>query len=183
MNLQLTLARTALTTAAALDAEWRARTDAGRDDLARFTPFMPFPRPDFIALVAEALPEVTGDQFLSVGSGPGSELLLAEAVFGLNVQGIERVPEYVAAARQRGLVVTEADALGWDGYGQFDLVFFNRVFSDQALEEQLEKHVWDSMKSGAVVIAANLVNEPPLSWYPVLDDREVRRWISQKPGS
>lgn len=173
--------RAAISTAITLDSEWR-KSPAGRDNPVLYTPYMPFSWPDFIALVAEALPETPGDRFLEIGCGCGSKMLLADAVFGLNTQGIERVPEYVKAAREHGLIVTEADALAWDGYGDFDLVYFNRAFADQRMQQQLEEHVWESMKPGAVVIAVNLLSPPPSSWYLVLDDREVRRWICQKPG-
>lgn len=162
-----------------LDAEWRSR-DAGRDDLATYLPWMPFSWPAFTALLAEALPEVTGDRFLDIGCGVGTKMMLAQDIFGLSVYGVERVPEYVAAARKRGLVVEEADALGWNGYGDFDVVFFNRPFFDVERQAQLEQQVYRDMKPGAVVIAVNLIN-PPTSWYLVLDDSEVRRWIFQKP--
>jgi SAM-dependent methyltransferase len=163
----------------ALEAEWRDR-DGGRDDLETYLPWMPFPWPDFIALLAEALPEVTGDLFLDVGAGVGSKMMLAEEIFGLTVHGVERVPEYAAAARQRGLAVDEADALGWDSYSDYDVIFFNRPFHDQDQQKKLEQQVFEDMKPGAVVIAVNLIT-PPLSWYLILDDREVRRWILQKP--
>lgn len=173
--------RAAIGTVIALEAQWAADRSAGRDDPATYTPWMPFSWPAFIALVAEALPEVPGDQFLEVGCGIGTKMMLADAVFGLNTRGVERVPEYVKAAREHGLIVAEADALTWDGYGDADLVFFNRAFADQGKELQLEATVYDKMKPGAVVIAVNVL-APPASWYLVLDDGEVRRWIYQKPG-
>ena len=179
---QATQVKAAIGTVIALEARWAADRSAGRDDLATYTPWMPFSWPAFIALVAEALPEVPGDRFLEVGCGIGTKMMLAEAVFGLDVHGVERVPEYVKAAREQGLSVDEDDALAWEGYGDYDLVFLNRAFSDQGKELQLEATVYDSMKPGAVVIAANVL-APPASWYLVLDDGEVRRWIYQKPGA
>lgn len=177
---QLKAATRAITTVLKLESQWRS-SPAGRDDLKTYTPYMPFPWPDFIALTAEALPEVTGERFLEIGCGIGTKMMLADVVFGLNAFGIERVPEFAAEAQQHGLAVVTADALGWDQYGDFDLLFFNRVFSDGYKEAELERQVWAGMKSGAVVIAANLLAPPPVSWYPVLDDGEVRRWIAQKP--
>lgn len=162
-----------------LDGEWRQST-AGHDDPQKFLPFMPFPWTDFVALMAEALPEAEGDRFLEIGCGPGSRMLLAEEIFGFDVEGIERVPEYVKAAQDRGVPVTEADALGWDGYGRYDIIFFNRAFADVHLQERLEQEVWTGMKPGAIVIGVNLIAPPPAAWYLILDDREVRRWICQK---
>lgn len=172
--------RSMIATVTALDAEWR-KSAAGRDNLPVYLPWMPFPAYDFVALVTEALPETYGDRFLDIGAGIGTKMLLAEEIFGLDVRGVERVPEYVKQARERGLVIAEANALGWDGYGDYDLIFFNRPFYDTDQQAQLEQQVWEDMKSGAVVIAANLLSPPPRSWFPVLDDGEVRRWIMQKP--
>jgi hypothetical protein len=162
-----------------LDRQWMA-SPAGRDD-PRSTPWMPFPLFDFIALVAEALPEAPDDQFLEVGCGCGTRMLIARELFGLDVHGIDRVPAYVEQARELGLKAGVADALGWDQYGKFGLLWFNRPFRDPAMQRQLEAQVWAGMAPGAVVIAANLESPPPRGWWPVLDDGEVRRWIVQKP--
>ena len=177
---QFTSVRNTIATVIRMDSQWRS-SQAGRDDLATYLPWMPFSWPDFIALMAEAMPEVTGDRFLDIGCGPGTKMLLADAVFGLRASGIERSPEMVKEASQLGLQAFEADALGWENYGRYDLVFFNRPFFDNGQQAELEKQVWAGMKSGAVVIGVNLIAPPPVTWYPVLDDREVRRWISQKP--
>lgn len=171
--------RVALREAARLDREWM-RSPAGRDD-ARSTPWMPFPVYDFLALVAEALPESTGDRFLEVGCGIGTRMMLARDVFGLDVRGFDRVPEYVAQAQQLGCPAEVADALGYEGYGKADILWFNRPFSDKDTQRRLERQVWADMASGAVVICANLQLPPPVDWWPVLDDHEVRRWIVQKP--
>ncbi len=171
--------RSTLATVTRLDAQWRVNL-AGRDNLDVYLPWMPFSWPDFIALVAEALPDTPGDRFLDIGAGVGTKMTLARELFGLDVHGVERVPEYVAQARSQGLEVTEADALAWDGYGEFDLIFFNRPFFDVARQADLERRVWAAMKPGAVVIGANLLYPPPSSWYLILDDSEVRRWIMAK---
>jgi trans-aconitate methyltransferase len=173
--------RNMIGTTIGLDREWMGRTAIGRDDPARYLPWMPFSWPDFIALVSEALPETTGDKFLDIGAGVGTKMMLAEEIFGLDVQGIERVSEYVKEARSRGLTIIEADALGWDGYGDFDIIFFNRPFFNQEMQAELEKQVWTDMKPGAVVVGVNLLVPPPAPWYLILDDSEVRRWVMQKP--
>ena len=169
-----------ISTVVTLDREWMGRTSIGRDMPETYLPWMPFSWPDFIALVAEALPEITGDKFLDVGCGVGTKMMLAEEIFDLDVHGIERVPEYVKEARGRGLTVTEADARGWNGYGDYDIIFFNRPFFSQEMQAELEQQVWDDMKPGAVIIGVNLLAPPPASWHPILDDGEVRRWVLQK---
>lgn len=163
-----------------LDSAWM-RDPVGHDDEQHFTPWMPFPLFDFIALVAEALPELQGPQFLEIGCGIGTRMKVAKEFFGLHVQGFDRVPAYVEQAVKLALDTEEADALEYDGYGKFDLIWFNRPFNDQKLQVQLEEKVWADMRPGAVVIAANLLNQPPSNWWLVLDDWEVRRGIWQKP--
>ena len=172
--------RDALVTAVKLDREGMS-IKAGHDDTSRFVPWIPFPVHDFIALVAEAMPETTGDRFLDVGAGVGSKVMLADCVFGLNAMGIERVPEYATEGWRHGIALSVVDALGWSHYGEYDLIFINRPLADSGEEAKLEAQVWSDMRSGAVVIGVNLEAQPPVNWYPILDDREVRRWISQKP--
>lgn len=162
-----------------LDTEWQ-RNPAGRDD-PRSLPWMSFSWPDFIALVAEALPDAPGDKFLDVGCGIGSKMLLAKEIFGLDVQGIERVPGYVRQARELGLDALEQDALVFSGYDAYDIVWLNRPFSDPDLQVRMERKVQEGMKSGAVFIGVNLLNRPPGDWWVVLDDWEVHRGIWQKP--
>jgi hypothetical protein len=121
-----------------------------------------------------------GNVVMTGNCGIGTRMLIAREVFGLDVHGIDRVEEYVTQAWKLGCAAEVADALGWDGYGKYPLIWFNRPFSDPARERQLEAQVWNDMARGAVVIAANLESPPPLDWWPVLDDHEVRRWIAQK---
>lgn len=169
-----------------LDREWQ-RKPAGHDEPERSTPWMPFPLFDFIALVAEALPEAAGSSFLEVGCGIGTRMLVAHELFSLDCHGIDRVPEYVAQANEMlpegrpGVTAEVADALGWGGYGKYDIVWFNRPFNDRALQFQLEAQVWRDMKPGAVVIWANLLGTPPVGWWPVLVETGLPRGITQKP--
>lgn len=170
--------RQAMLTAAELDRKWMGK--APQD--SRYTPWMPFPAAEFVTMLAEAITEADGGTFLEIGCGIGTRMLMADVIFGLDVQGIERVPEYVEQARQLGLQVKEADAAGWDGYGNYDILWFNRPFRDRALEYQLERQVWEDMKPGAVVMCANLEAPPPSSRFAiVVDDWEARRGVWMKP--
>ncbi len=171
----------AITTAQELDRTWMA-SQAGRDDPARFTPWMPFPLFEYVALLAEAMPVLEGSRLLEVGCGIGTRMLIAQELFGLDVHGFDRVPEYVAQAGKLGLDATEADALTFGDYGNYDAVWFNRPFRDPVPQRELEARVWDAMAPGAVVIAANLEAPPPQTWLMVLNDWEVRRGIWWKPS-
>jgi hypothetical protein len=99
-------------------------------------------------------------------------------LFGLDVHGFDRVPEYVAAAGDAGLGAETADAFAFGGYDRYDIVFFNRPCRDRDLERQLERHVWRKMRRGAVVICMNLETAPPEDhWLVITDDWESRRGV------
>ena len=174
--------RDAIRLAGELDRQWIAHP-AGRDD-RRCTPWMPYPLFGFIALLAEALPEATGNRFLEVGCGIGTRMLVARELFGLDVTGVERVPDYAPVTEKLGLRAQVADARDYDGYGQADVVWFNRPFRDRLLERELEAQVWAEVRPDAVVICANLESRPPASWWTILDDWEERRgiWSKLLPG-
>lgn len=186
--------RSAIREANRVDALW-GKNPAGRDDArflwgknpvgrddARFLPWMPYSWPDFVSMTAEALPELTGRKYLEVGCGPGSRMLLAREIFGLEVSGFDRVPEYAGyAAELLQLPVTCEDALEYKDYGKHDLLWVNRPIRDHELQQRLEAKIWDEMAPGAVVACAHLDDRPPLHWYTVYDDWEAKRGVWQKP--
>lgn len=173
--------------AAQLDREWQGKVTQDEADKALYTPWMPFQVYQFMALVPEAMAWFADEQgrqditALEIGCGPGSKLLLMRDHFSLDAHGIDREPQYVAAARSLGLSAEVADAERYAGYGRFDLIWFNRVARDPAIQLAIEHAVWAGMRPGAVVICANLEYPPPQAWIPVLDDWELRRGIWVKP--
>ena len=173
--------RDIMRTAVRMDDEWRQKVTQSDTEQPRFLPWMPFPIPAFISLLAEAYPELEGDRFLEVGCGPGSKMLIAEEMFLLDVRGFDRVPAYIDAAREAGLKAEVADALTYEHYGEFDVIWLNRPFRDQLPEYQTETKVWEDMRPGAVVMCANLEYPPPSQWPLILDDWERRRGIWVKP--
>lgn len=166
-----------------LDQQWQRKVP---EDDRRYTPWMPFSTPAFVALLAEAMPEAQpagGDiRFLDIGCGPGSKMLIARDLFGLDATGFDRVPEYVAAARSLGLDAHDADAGHYAAYGRFQVIWFNRVARDAAIQARIEAKIWRDAADGTLVICANLEDRPPSSWFPVLDDWDDRRGIWVKPG-
>lgn len=164
-----------------LDRQWQGK--GGSAD-RRYAPYMPFNRGEFMGLLGEAVAgyEPGADQdvrFLAIGCGPGAELLIARDVFGLDARGFDLDPEYVAAARSLGLDAFEADAEHYDGYGQADITWFNKVARDRLIQARVEAKVWQDTAPGTVVICANL-EAPPPGWFPVLDDWGARRGIWMK---
>ncbi len=175
---QFTYLREMIRQATQLERDWLGRV-AETD--RRYTPWMPFSLPQYVALLAEALPEAPGDRFLEIGSGPGSKMLIARELFGLEVHGIEFNPEYAREAVSLGLHVMTGDAADFGDYHRYDLIWFHRPFRDPDSQAALEKRVWDDMAPGAVVITANLEGPPPPDrFHIILDDQEIRRGIYMK---
>lgn len=168
--------RDLLTSVRQIERQWQKQVDVG--DQKMFTGWMPSDVAQFLVLLIEAIAEAPGNSFLEVGCGPGTKMMLAQGLFGLDVTGFDRVPEYVVAAKEQGLNVAECDAFDFGAYGKFDIVFFNRPFRDREVQRDLEKLVYSKVRRGAVVIAMNLETQPPDSKYLVVtDDWESRRGV------
>jgi trans-aconitate methyltransferase len=168
----------ALSTATEQERSWQGKVPEANDE--RHIPWLPFPIPEFVALTALAAAEADGPRFLEIGCGIGTKMLLAQAIFQLDVTGFDRVPEFVEQACGNGLNAVRADAATWDGYGEFDIVWFNRPLREAAEEAALETRVWEFTAPGTVVMCANLEARPPSSWYLIEDDWEARRGVWQK---
>jgi hypothetical protein len=105
-------------------------------------------------------------------------MLLARDLFGLDVRGFDRVPEYVEAAKEHHLEVATQDALAFQDYGKYDIVFLNRPCREPTLERELERKVWAQMRRGAVLIEMNCEMRPPeMRWLVITDDWESKRGI------
>lgn len=151
-------------------------------------PWMPFPLPQFVTLLTEAVSAAARPRavtspagkvtFLDVGCGPGTKCRLARAMFNLADAGIDIVPRFVAEAQQYDVRAWVQDAfelgegepdhgLGsglLPGYANFDIVLVNRP---SALQDKLEMLVMERMASDAVLIAVNWRNDPGRhGWIP-----------------
>ncbi len=99
-------------------------------------------------------------RFLEMGAGAGAKLFLAREVFGEAV-GVEIDPGYVARAgvlgeAAEGVSLLEGDALTYEHYGAFDVIYFFVPFRDLALEDAFEQRLWEMAAPGTVVLAPML---------------------------
>lgn len=98
-------------------------------------------------------------RFLDVGCGAGSKLVIANGAFE-KVHGFDFNPAYVEKGRaflQRcGLPdagIQRADALDYDDYGAWDVIYFYRPLKDPTLAARMEARVLEQARPGAVIIA------------------------------
>ncbi len=133
-------------------------------------PWVPLHLPEWMAYMTDALagiPEVEQPVYLDVGCGPATKVRLASALFGLTAWGIEISPELYGAAAERcrgavGVGVEQADALTWEGYGEFDVISVYRVSSSR--QRELEERIRDQMKPGAVLMLVSGISQPREDW-------------------
>ena len=167
--------------------ETEHRWFAQGDPKSPVLPWMPFQPADFLSFVFECVPELGGREFLDVGCGPGTKMLLAKHFFGLEPCGIEISETMSVAAEEHGAVRTGDALLAPEGvYENFDLIWLYRPFRDPELEDQLEKRIMGEMKPGAILAGGAWENCPADSrWIPVVDDWELRRgaWLKPRPVS
>ncbi|WP_136809731.1 class I SAM-dependent methyltransferase [Desulfosediminicola flagellatus] len=98
--------------------------------------------------------------FIDIGCGIGNILLLAE-LMECKVSGIEKDSASYDIAKQ--LVgeecVSQDDIWDFNELGNFDIVYYFRPFSKKELQLTFEKHVENSLKPGAILIANRKMGE------------------------
>lgn len=153
------------------------------DPMSPTLPWTPFQPADFLSIVFECAPELKGRDFLDVGCGPGTKMLMARHFYGLEAHGIETDDAMGTEARSHGLVLRldAADTLpGF--YGAYDLIWLCRWFRDPVPERRMEAWVMDEMKPGAILAGSGWEICPAdHRWIPVVDDWELRRGAWMKP--
>lgn len=147
-----------------------------------YLPFMPYQISDFTAVMIDCVAETHGPEFLDVGCGTGTKMVLAHELFGLEVSGIERDHEMWKTAQNRGTAIF-GDALNpLLNYGLYDIIWLYRPFRDNDLEASLEGKIFTEMKSGAIVAGgAWEICPAALGWNTIVDDWELRRGAWMKP--
>jgi precorrin-6B methylase 2 len=160
-----------------IERAWMGTGNHGTQD---HLPWMPYSVSKFVAFLLDAMMVTPGDQFLDIGAGPGTKVMLAEALFSLQAYGIERVRDYVDAAVAQGVQVAHADALSYPAYSEPDILYLNRPCHGQ-LEVKLERKIMEEMRPGAVLIMANASTRPPDDWEPVTLEWDMNSGVWKKP--
>ena len=100
-----------------------------------------------------------GARFIDVGCGGGTKVFAATRFFA-DCVGLEYDPAYVQAAERCFALlnagtcsVIQGDALNYDGYDAFDVIYFYRPVKDIALLAQMEARIIAQARRGTIIIA------------------------------
>lgn len=132
----------------------------------------------FTELLQVAVEHGAAGRFLDVGSGIGTKLLLAQDA-GFDVEGVEQLDELAAAADEHGLTTHRADARGWDGYADYDVVYLNHPLANTEFETPFEQWLHQQLKPGAVLIQVNDCVAP--DWPGLSVNREAWWGVWHRP--
>jgi SAM-dependent methyltransferase len=115
--------------------------------------------------------------FLDVGCGIGTKMLLAGGLL-LQTFGIEKRPEYAQIAARLGLKVQVADAMEWDHYSAFDIVYTYRLFLGAEDQMRFEDRLFRLVAPGAVLITVGGEQWPDLEGWETLGN-----FVWRKPAA
>lgn len=111
------------------------------------------PLPEFCQAVDELGP-AGGRRFLDVGCGIGTKLAVAYFLGWGDLTGIELRADYAATASfvcpEAEVIV--ADAMEWDGFDAFDVVYMYRPFVDDADQAALEARIVAQARPGTTLV-------------------------------
>lgn len=98
-------------------------------------------------------------RFLDVGCGGGTKLQIASALFE-EVHGLEIEPQFAAAARDQiaragpsTAEIIEGDALKFEGYGAYDIVYFYWPIRDPDLLALMHARIVEMVRPGTILVA------------------------------
>ncbi len=98
-------------------------------------------------------------RFLDVGCGGGTKVYAATRYFK-HAHGLDYDPGYAAAAQQTlqtlgasSSTVIQADALAFDAYSEYDVIYYYRPMRDDELLEKMEHHIISHAHVGTILVA------------------------------
>lgn len=116
--------------------------------------FVPFPCGFFVDTVLNAffiLGQDRSKKFLDVGCGIGTKVMLASSLF--DAYGIDIEEKYVKTAHDLKINrVGQADAMNFDRYDQFDVIYYYRPIFDPIIYRDFESKIHKESKVGSLII-------------------------------
>lgn len=111
---------------------------------------IPFSISDFLSIIVDAYQLLGKDKkFLDVGSGSGMKTKVASVLF--DAYGIDINEEHVAFAQKFVNNIKLQDALTFENYGDYDLIYFYGPFKNDNLQKQLEDKIHNQMRQETLV--------------------------------
>lgn len=108
--------------------------------------------------IALAQDRVTPPRFLDVGCGGGTKVIAASAVFDvahgieLDAECVDRAKAFLHRIGAQGPQIDQADALQFDDYGHYDIIYFYRPMKTGNLATQLEDRILSQVSPGTILI-------------------------------
>lgn len=113
-----------------------------------------------------ALGRTERSRFLDVGCGGGMKVLTATRFYD-GADGLEFDPNHAAAARAlvshapaMDMQIHEADALSFQDYGRYDVIYAFRPFKDDSMALRMEQRIIDSVAPGTVLLLPRAAGPP-----------------------
>lgn len=109
-------------------------------------------------------------KFLEVGCGIGAKLLIARQLF--DAYGLEVQKSYVDKARMvngkgnENLIIRK-DALKFNDYGDYDIIYFWCPFRDHEKEVELERRIYEQASENTVIIGIGALHGKGSRYVPV----------------
>ena len=111
---------------------------------------VPFSINNFLSLLIYAFHLLGKDKrFLEVGSGSGIKTAIAKTLF--DAQGIDINEEHVEFGKKIGSDIFHQDALTFDNYSDYDLIYLFSPFKDDDLQKELEDRIHDQMRKETLI--------------------------------
>ncbi len=128
-------------------------------------PYIPYPPRDFLtkmyaaSRLHRAIRGKRSSRFLDVGCGIGTKVFLAAHLF-THAAGLEVDPRLLRIARTldknsvRNSSFISGDALTYDDYARYDVLFLYRPFRDDDRQAALERRIAEQTRAGTIIVAS-----------------------------
>lgn len=104
------------------------------------------------------IPPTRSPRFLDVGCGVGHKVYTAQSIFNFDAYGIDLRDAYFKDEVLSRMLnwyspnLKQADAFKYDGYKDFDIIYFYCPIADDVLQQALEKHILEQVKPGTMIV-------------------------------
>jgi SAM-dependent methyltransferase len=127
--------------------------------------YVPYPPKDFLVKMCaasrlhQAIRGKRASRFLDVGCGVGTKVFLAAHLF-THAVGLEIDPRLLRIARTldetslRNSSFIRGDALAYDDYARYDVLFLYRPFRDDDRQAALERRIAEQTRAGTIIVAS-----------------------------